>query len=546
MTRLVLAVATGFGIASPVAATGDDPEPYRFDAQLRDAGITPDVPGLAAFLALHVPNDALRQQYRELLAHLGDADFFRREAAMLELQRMPVHLTDELAQATQSSDAEQRWRAEAVKSHAETAHRNLLHAAFIVIRDGQLQGLAAGLLQTIPYCDNEPLQSAMICALEATATRDDAETLRSQFAAAQPWVRIAAAAAMDRAMGDEAHCDLLALLDDPDDLVRVSTAERLARNDDPDGLRALGELLDSNRPVVRHRSIQTLRKLLQVRLPYSGSDSVLVRRHNAGIWRQAIDEYLSGYDPGRNMPVHRGGADLLICTSEPGRELVELCRDGRFGFVGEFRAAVDCQSLPDGGMLVLEALHGRAVELDPAGGEVWSLPDLPATATCARRLPNGNVVVATLDGALTEYDPEHAVVRTMYLAGGVREVTLLPNERLLLVTDVPGHIIELGIDRREVWRSPRVDHLASACPAREGGFVAVCLRPEPRLVSISRAGAVEPVAVECDQPRQVRQAPWGAMFILDAQGISLMTDAGQPPRRVIDQRYLRSMAPVQF
>ena len=432
-TCLVLVVATGSGIASATALAGGESESDQFAAQLRDAGITPDAVGLGAFLALHAPSDELRQHYRGLLARLGDADFFVRESAMLELHRMPLQLPDELAQAAQSSDAEQRWRAAVVKSHVDTAHRDLLYAAFIVIREGQLQGLAAGLLQTIPYCGNEPMQSAMTRALEATAARDDVETLRSQIAAEQSWVRIAAAAALDRALGDEALCDLLALLGDPDDLVRVSTAELLAR-----------------------------------------------------------------------------------------------------------------RSLPDGHRLVLEALRGRAVELDAAGAEVWGLGDLPATATCARRLPNGNIVVATLDGALTEYDSEQAVVRATYLAGGIREVTVLPTERLLVVTDVPGHIIELGIDRREVWRSPRVDHLASACPAAEDGFVAVCLRPQPRLLSISRSGAVEPLTVECDQPCQVRQGPSGGLLILDAGGISLMANAGQPAQRVIEQKYLRSMAPVQF
>ena len=54
---------------------------------------------------------------------------------------------------------------------------------------------------------------------------------------------------------------LLALLDDRDDLVRFTTAELLARRDDADGLRTLGELLDSKQPVVRARSIQRLRSV---------------------------------------------------------------------------------------------------------------------------------------------------------------------------------------------------------------------------------------------------------------------------------------------
>jgi hypothetical protein len=120
----------------------------RFDAQLLEAGITPDAQGLAAYLALYQVGPEQRDVYRRLIEQLGDDDFHRREDALMQLLRRPTQVADELQAAVRSPDPEVRWRAEIVLQQSNQANHDLLYAALLVIRDQKIEGLTEGVLAT--------------------------------------------------------------------------------------------------------------------------------------------------------------------------------------------------------------------------------------------------------------------------------------------------------------------------------------------------------------------------------------------------------------
>ena len=106
--------------------------------------------------------------------------------------------------------------------------------------------LTAGVLATFAVCRHENrLRFVMGDAFNATATAADADLLRANLGADDLNLRVMIATALGRTLGTKASADLRPLLDDAEDILRVTAAEIMVEAGDPAALRTLGKLLES-------------------------------------------------------------------------------------------------------------------------------------------------------------------------------------------------------------------------------------------------------------------------------------------------------------
>ena len=210
---------------------------------------------------------------------------------MLQLMRSPIHTAGLLEGASRNSDLEIQWRAKVVLDETAKPRNDLLYAAFVVINDQRMTGLAKPVLGTLPVCRSDHVRLALSRALEATVTREDEALLRLHLGAEQPEARVVAATALRRCLGDEADVHLLPLLEDSADSVEVAAAEILLPRQPAKSLLTLAKLLKSESLSVRNRSIQLLRSSTNVDLPYSGYEPVEDRNKHADAWQMAVKEH---------------------------------------------------------------------------------------------------------------------------------------------------------------------------------------------------------------------------------------------------------------
>jgi hypothetical protein len=529
-----------FVVALAIAATAlpaaDNPFVDRYVAALEEAGVAPDAEGLAAYLALHHPGEDQQQEYRRLIALLADDDFFLREDAMLQLIRMPVHVAGELQKATGSADPEVRWRASVVLEQTSQPRNDLLYAAYVVIQDRKVPGLAAGILGTVTLCHNDHLRLAMNRALEATATPQDADLLRRHLAADDVYTRVSAASALGRTLGEAAAEDLAPLLDDSEDLVRLTAAELLVRTGHPAALRTLGALLDSQQLSIRNRSIQLLRSSLKVILPYSGYEPEEERTRNAEVWRKAIDEHLGAAAAVREFDPRLFG-NVLVCRYQ-GNEVAHFDAEGKLLQAREVAGPRDGRLLADGHWLVVLYRDFAVTELDRDGREVWRIDDLEAAPTEAERLSNGNTVVVTNKGHVVEYARDKSIVWQSRFEGPLRDVRALPNGHLLVLVAADwGQVIELDEARQEVWRSPQMNpgHLAISVSLDHNGWLLIATYGTGQILRMDRAGETAALPGRFEKLRQVEQLADGTLLVLDVDGVHLTDAEGHKIKTVVEQ-----------
>jgi len=141
----------------------------------------------------------------------------------------------------------------------------------------------------------------------------------------------------------------------------------------------------------------------------------------------------------------------LIAMMNPNR-VVEIDDRGELVNQWEVRGApVDVQHLESGHMLVCVRQGGTVIELDRDGHIRWSLAG-KTNPMCARRLPNGNTLVAELNprgGRAVEYDRDGRVVWEKATLSYCYSVQRMP-DGTIVAADLSG-VREFGTDGSEHW-----------------------------------------------------------------------------------------------
>lgn len=185
-------------LASPslnAAAAGTGPE----ESLLSSGGVRLTSASLREFLAslrdgpLERP-DAIQR----LIEQLGGDEFAQREAASAKLLALRVPPVRELLAAFDHPDAEIRFRARRILDQVErrSPPSAALFAAFLVIRDRNLEGLAGDVLRVASLCDAKALRLAAGQAMRATVRPADRALLQRALTSDNIHAQVIAAAGL--------------------------------------------------------------------------------------------------------------------------------------------------------------------------------------------------------------------------------------------------------------------------------------------------------------------------------------------------------------
>lgn len=497
-----------------------------FETQLADAGVTPDAAGIGAYLSLYQPGPDRRQEYLQLVEQLGDDDFHDREQAMLDLLRRPVPLTDELQRAAAGADPEVRWRAQVVLEQSQQAHHELLHAALAVVRDRKVPGLAEGVLGVNAAARGDArLRLALTGAFYATVNAADVELLRRHLAHEDLNVRVMVISTFGTLAGEAASADLAPLLDDAEDIVKITAAEQLVAYRHPGALRTLGRLLESRHLSIRNRSIQVLRTEVKASLSYSGYDPEGVRRQNAVRWREAIEEHIrAGGTAAAQTPPEEVDRGILVYAVQRNQQF-EIDPRGQVIVTEGFRGATDCRQLANGDRLLTLGAQRKLLQVDARGQPVWEL-STPYRPLRTERLANGNTLVATITGDLLEFAPVGTLVGQRHFDELIRDIRACPEGDVLIVTFQPGRLIRLNPAGDVVWRSAELEFPSCVCPCADGHFI-VALSRDGVLVDVDPDGKAVELTDRFDTPQEVRQSARGQLLVLDRRGLHMIERSGE-------------------
>lgn len=246
-----------------------------------------------------------------------------------------------------------------------------------------------------------------------------------------------------------------------EEVAALAAAEKAALAGDRSCLEILGRLLTAGAPDVRRRAIVLLRQLTgrpSRELAFRPEDPPEKSQPDVFRWRQWIAregpfaELVFPRPPDAAAPA--GVRGRTLCSVPGENAVIEIDDRGRETFRVEAKSAYACDLLPDGSRLVGD---GRSVvEYDPAGRELWSLPDLPREPMSARRLDNGNTLVA-FDGfddkaGVMEYDRAGELVWKWISRGQPADAVRLPDGNTLVALHGENVVVEIDDSGKEAWR----------------------------------------------------------------------------------------------
>jgi len=279
----VLAVVAA-SVAPAAAAAGQDAQTDPDVAVLIAAGLKPDAAGIGAYLKDFLPNAAHAKRVARLVKDLGSEEFEVRQAASKALAALPLFPRAALEEAARSNDLEVRTRAKALLERGQGQGQRTLAAALAVVAGRKITGLAAEVLAAGAHCPPSDRLPAVTGALSATVVPADAGMLRRALGSKAAWRRSAAAAALDHLLADKAGKDLLALLKDPDDDVRLTAGRLLINRGNRAGLVSLAKLLASEDHAIRWASSQALQWLVGKTFDYDAFAKPGDRKAAAAKW----------------------------------------------------------------------------------------------------------------------------------------------------------------------------------------------------------------------------------------------------------------------
>lgn len=324
---LIVAVFTGSAVG------GEDPNDLDA-AALRQLGVERGAESLGAFLRAVTPAGQRGRQFAAIIGRLGAESYRTREEATAAVLASKLWYPEMVKAAAESGDAEVRARCEQIlekmPNQSAMAWQDAMRAALnCIARDG-VAGLAAALFDVLESSDDAQITSAAIPALRATVRQDDLPLLRKMAAGERPFARVAAVRAMAALPGKEAAEQLAPLLADAKAAVRAEAAIACLNRGHRPAVAVLVDLLKSDEPEVRARSVAALRAATGRRFgfaPYEGSDDRAepLRRWLAWLQRDAntaelklpIPDALAVVRPGLVL-WNRLGSPHEIAASEAG------------------------------------------------------------------------------------------------------------------------------------------------------------------------------------------------------------------------------------
>jgi hypothetical protein len=363
------------------------------------AGVAPEGPALVEFFRLKTVSDDQRRSISELVQQLGSGSYRERENATKRLIALGPAAAPALQQALKSSDAEVVTRAQRCLRVLKTnPPEEIMGAAARLLASRPAPKAVEALLAYIPDAPAPEVEEDIARTLATLGVHEGKPDPALVKAAkdALPGRRIAAAAALARAKGDEYRDAARQLLKDADPRVRLFTAQTLVGVGDKTAVPVLIALVEEASQALSAPAEEILYQLGQYLDPPespTATDQATRKKYRAA-WDAWWKTHEAKVDLTQLPLEERPRGLTLMCTLDNGT-VGEMDRAGQWRWkLTGLQSPADVQVLPNGNVLVAEH-HGRAVrQRDKTGKVLWEKILNNSPVTC-RRLANGNIFIAT-------------------------------------------------------------------------------------------------------------------------------------------------------
>ena len=505
-----------------ILAQADDP----YAEVLRRSGIEPDAAGVVRYLSRLAPTDANRARAADLVRKLGDDDFAARESANEELKLLLPTLRalagDAMDRAVKSNDLEIQSRVRRLLKEASSAEaRFVLRAALIHAGRLKAAGTVEAVLPLIEHVEDSALRRAMGMAMRDAASKADEARLLESLGEGHADRRAAAAGALGRLLADLQP--IRALLDDPQERVRLAAARAITDRGDRAGLETLGALLSSKDAAIRQEAVTTLRQATGKHFGFSPFEEGASTK----AWTDWIRD--EGAAAALTFPLPDRTAELgrtLICIYGEGK-VVELDRSGKEIFEATgLNQPWGCTGLPNGHRLVAAYSNQKVTEYDDTGKEIWSKDGLPGGPMSVQRLENGHTLVACSDSnRVLEISRDGSIAREETIEGRTTDVDQLDNGNWLVTLQNGNKVVEVDRSGTVVWT---LEGLTSPLAAQrlENGNTLVSEMGAGRVVEYDRAGGKVWVKDGLSSPYDAQRLESGNTLYVDQSGVTEVDPAG--------------------
>lgn len=483
---LVFVLFTGASVPAQSRKLTEDTV-NQMKTTLEESGVPPTAKGVTEYLNDLHPTPKTKQRLQRLIADLGHNDFFRREAAMAELLRLPVRSPDLFNQAIDSGDAEIRWRARQVLKQGNSKTQQILHAALLVIRYEKMNGMTLPILDAIPYCTQTYVRDEVVRTLKAITSAKELPFIQAALKRPDPETQQIALVLMEHLAGEKADEDLRQFLKSPNPEVQLAAARALGNHGHRDALPVLVNLLSADDLQIRAKTSETLRALTGENFSFVAYDTVARRAASRTKWVNWVAD--QGPTAKLNFPLPDGPVlrdHTLICNYSL-KKVVELDSNHKQVWSTDLTGAWGCQGLANGHRLVTSYTQRCIIEYDMTGKEIWRKANIPGLPYSVQRLNNGNTMVTCSNNQVIEYAPNGSIAWKQQFNGTPRDAQRLENGNTLIVLYTSQEIVEVDPKGKTVWKLNNMMRPMSAQRLPNGNTL-VCQSAGRRLVELDRKG----------------------------------------------------------
>jgi hypothetical protein len=451
-------LATGVLGAEPVPTAA--PSLAFEEKLLREAGVTPDGPGLVAFFRSRVLTPDHQEKLRNAVRQLGSDEFDVRERAAQELVQAGRASLAWLKPAQQDTDPEVARRAQrCVEEIEQTPYASILSAAAQVAAVRPAPGLCEALLGCLPWVDDEPAQEILFQTLATVGRKADGVDPAVLAAAGdkEPLRRAGAAYVLGQA-GPEQRRPARAMLADGDARVRYQAAAALLRGGEPAAVPVLIALLSEAPTGLAWQAEDLLCRLVNEKLPLPAPAAwdEAGRRRYRDAWEAWWQDNGAKIDL-KQVNLDDGLRGLTVIAELDGAGMGGAGRVWECGSDGKPRWSleeavrpIDVQMLPGGRVLVAEHGNGRVTERDLKGKVLWEHKVASQPVSC-QRLAGGNTFIVTYNDLLEVTPAGKEVFKTHIDGAMIWNGQRLPNGHMVYVQS-NSLVVELDARGKEVAR----------------------------------------------------------------------------------------------
>jgi hypothetical protein len=498
-----------------------------------DVAATPH--GALDYLASLVPVGDPNEVADTLIEQLGDDQFERREQAAARLVNLPSLPRGKLELATQSADAEIRWRARVVLGRLTSAGNRALLAALRVVSRDPPAGSLDTLLRLAAFESQEPQQLALHHALAKIASESDVAKLQQASTDGPLYMRLAAAQALQRLKDQQGRDALVQLLQADQPRAVLAAGKYLGNAGDRRALPALSKLLVCDDVAVANDCANFISALVGRDFGYSPYGDAAARQQAAAEmqrWLAAEGQTAELTFPVAEPVIHRGdlAGNTLVTTGTLGR-VIEL--DAKGNEVWQYNAVSwSAEKLPNGNILIASYHANQVLEVNKHGAVVWTRPGLNAMR--AKPLVDGHVLVADFQGKqVVELNDSHQEVWRVQTPDNCFDAERLPNGHTVFCC--PNLIREVDADGQTV-RDLAIEGRANSVQVLANGRWLVANFQKGQVQEYDRAGKIVWSFDEAHPCDAMRLKSGKTLVASDRRAIEVAAD-GKTTREITETRY---------